>query len=306
MNDLVISIPTWGDAYRELTLRHTIPSVLAAIERGRRTRGRRVSFIVHTDRPQDFARPLRDFDALFCRVPRYGNQYHGLSDCHREAIHATPPGAALMLLNADIVASQESIEFAEQQFAGGRRAIVSVAMRCRSDARDVPIGLSASPALEWFWRNRHPIATDCLWGTGATTLPTNLFFEDGPNVVLHCFHLYPIVFVKDRSLAFGVTIDDDLLKNFHFSECAFATDRQCAFLELSQANKEFKSGAPLSVAGILAMGRSFSPRHIELFRRQIRIKGADPVPFAEPIVSDIATGYLSLWNRRRIQRIKRA
>jgi hypothetical protein len=296
---LVISLPAWGADFVDLATRYVAPAAKLAIERGARVNRRDVLFIVHTDAPERFAEPLRDFEAHFYALPRLANRYQILSECHRQVMAAAPHGAAIMLLNADIVSSIEAIEFAEHCFAAGRKAVVTVAMRARSDALDVPIGAGARDMLEWFWRNRHPIATDCLWGTGRTNLPTNLFFESGGNVVLHCFHSYPIVLIKDRALSFRQTIDDDLLAVFRENECAFATERECAFLELSSPTKEFGSGDPLSVQKMMTHGRYFQQRHVDLFRRQIRITGDEDVPGSAALVAQIAAGLASRRGRFR-------
>ena len=304
---LVIALPVWGRAYVDLCVRYVIPALRIAIDRGARVFRRDVRFIVHTDEPQRIAEALVEFEAHFYAVPVFPNPYHAFAQCHRDAIAAAPLGSVLMMLNADIVVSAEAIEVAERAFLAGAKALVAVAMRCRSDVGGVPVGAGGRAMLEWFWKNRHPIATDCLWGTGRTMLPTNLFFERGDNVVLHCFHLYPVLLIKDRELAFGVTIDDDLLRSYQDSEVAFVTDRECAFLELSSPSKGFRSGAPLSVAGILALGRSFSPRHVSLFRRQVRIIGEEPIEGVDGIVGEIASGCLALWHHRerRHQRHRR-
>lgn len=296
---LSISLPAWGSEYVDLCTRYVVPALARAIERGARVNPREVRLIVHTDEAERFAKPLRDFEAHFYPVPQGENRYRSLSECHRQAIALAPYGSALMLLNADIVPSIEAVEFAERAFLTGKKAIVSVAMRARADAAGVPIGASATALLEWFWRNRHPIATDCIWGTGRTNLPTNLFFERDGNVVLHCFHIYPLIMVKDRELVFRQTIDDDLLAGFREHECAFATNRECAFLELSLPSKGCGSGELLSLQKMISHGRYFQQRHVDIFRRQFRIAGDGPVPDAAATVAQIAAALFSRRGRFR-------
>lgn len=296
--DFVIALPAWGRSYVDLCTRFTIPALKAALARASRIRERNVRFIVHTDDPDRMAEALFEFEVHFYRVPPHPKPFHAFSIAHREAIQATPLGAVLMMMNADIVPSVESIEFAERRFAEGKKAIVSVAMRCDATSAAIPIGRPARDLLEFFWRNRHPIAEDSIWGTGRTMLPTNLFFVGDGSVVLHCFHLYPVLLIKDRALGFSVTIDDDLLRAYQPHEWTIAANREVAFLELSPPAKQFNRGPVLTVPNFMALGRSFTPFHVDLFRTPIRILGESDVPIAREVVAQISAGCLDLYRRR--------
>lgn len=277
---LTIAIPAWGAHYVDTAIRYTIPAVVSALDHV--SYGGPVQFVCHTDAPERFMQALPGFDVETRPVPPSAipNGFNGLTDAHREVLRDAPVGGAIALLNADIVVSREVFGFANDVvFDRGQKVIASVGVRSLIQREPPPVGADARTLLAWSWRNRHPITEDCVWGRGKTHLPTNLFFDDRKgNVILRCFHLCPVLLVKDRDLSFQGTIDDDLLANFTEDEIYVPLARECAFAELSPVTKKFRQAGRLSVDFIVAFGkRRFSAAHCRMFEHPIRILGDDPV-----------------------------
>lgn len=278
MRPLTITIPAWGAHYVDTAIRYTIPGVVFALEHARYQGP--VRFICHTDAPDRLKRALAGYECETRRVPLVAksNGCLALAEAHREVLREAPAGTAIALLNADIVMSRETFTFASFVFDRGQKVIASVGVRSLVGRELPPIGADARALLEWVWRNPHSITQECVWGRGRTHLPTNLFFEANGNVVLHCFHLCPVLLVKDRDLAFKGTIDDDLLANYANAEIYVPLQRECAFAELSPASKKFGLVGPLTVDFVATFGmRRFTKPHCRMFKHAIRILGDGPV-----------------------------
>jgi hypothetical protein len=196
---------------------------------------------------------------------------------HRDAIALTPQGAICCLFNADIVCSIETFaEIGRLLGDGAKKVAISVGIRTLLDGNECPVGVDAETLSRWIWSHRHPITDDAIWGSGTTRHPTILFFEHGDGAVsMHCFHQTPMFVVKDRTLAFKGTIDDDLLQHYRDDELIYLSDRGCCFAELSYAWKRHpSSGTPMTVETVTDFGkRRFRPSHIRNFRYRFRVLG---------------------------------
>lgn len=296
--DLVIALPAWGSHYVETAIRYTIPAAKAAI--ARRAPGRKPPlFIVHTDSPRYFAEPLREFETWFFDVPP-GSSFAALTYAHADALDNAPSGATVALLNSDIVVSVEAFAFAEAIFDHGFRVLASVGVRSLVGVEPPPIGATGRHLLEWCWRNRHPITEDSVWGRGKTHLPTCLFYETAGNVVLHCFHLCPVLLRKDRALSWRGTIDDQLIGCYPPNEVFVPLDREVGFAELSPSWKVFHSGARLTHDAVSAFWkRRFRFEHLRNFKHAIRVAGDGSVDNSPAIA---LAAELEQWGRRIVRR----
>lgn len=266
---IYVVIPAWGPHYVDMATRYTIPAVLAALN------GRQARFIVYTDGRKRIEPLLHD--AEYHPPPDAG--FPGLKLAHSGAIQLAPNGATVLLLNSDIVISREAFDVAERVFHGSARVIASLGVRSLIAQEQPPIGGSAAEVFDWAWRNKHPITKDCIWGTGKTSIPTTIFFEERGSVSVRCFHLHPFFVLKDRTLKFNGTIDDDLMCRYGQHEIYVARDLEIGFAELSPISKMFASRAPIMIENVtdFARRRKFVPQHVNNFSHTIRIVGDGPV-----------------------------
>lgn len=287
---LVISIPAWGDHYVDYATRYVIPSVRAALER----RGGAIppKFLVYTDARDRFIKALDGCDAEYLPVP-HGGGHVALIRAHKDVITRAPMGSIMVLLNADIMISRDAFVTSDLIFASGHKAVASIGIRSLIKKELPPIGASAEDLLKWSWRNRHPIIEDCVWGRGKSSTPTMIFFENGKNVVAHCVHLHPFMVLKDRSLSFIGTIDDDLLGAYTESEIYVLSNAEIGFAELSTAEKTVggTQRMPLTVHRIVEFGKNYLPSHFRNFRNALRITGNGPVN------NDSARMISEIWRR---------
>lgn len=269
MTPLHICIPAWGLHYVDMATRYTIPAVLAALG------DRKPTFVVFTDDRERFRKLLSGHRAVYRPVPAPG--FPGLKSAHSESIRTAPDGAVVLLLNSDIVISREAFDVADALFTGQTRVIASLGVRGLIRDEQPPIGGTAAEVFAWAWRNKHPITHDCIWGSGRTSIPTTLYFQQHGNVVVRCFHLHPFFVRKDRPLEFRGTIDDDLLGRYTRSEIYVTRDIEIGFAELSPRTKKFMSLNPMTVDSVVQFGRRFIPPHVRNFGHTIRIVGDGPV-----------------------------
>ena len=287
LNSLYIAVPAWGVFYINLAVQYTIPAIKAAL--GPR---RGVTFIIHTDRPLDFAEVTDGYNVHFFLVPPPKaalvvdwNRFH---TAHMEALDYTPKGAVAVLLNSDIVVSRETFDVVDLILTPMvKKVVVSVGVRTLITDEPPPIGATAEALAKWVWGHRHPITDACTWPAGRTDHPTTLYFDDGQgNVAVHGFHLTPMFIVKDeKCMAFNNTIDDDLLANYGESEIHYLNDREAMFCELSSAFKVAGIGPPLSVADVVKWGiKRHSETHMHNFSQMMCILGK---PKRHPVVDEI-------------------
>lgn len=278
---IFIAVPAWGTPYVELATRYTIPATVASLKAAG---CHDATFLIHTDSPKSFRGALRGWNAEYRGIP---DSYKPRPDwdkfiaCHREAIAATPKGAILALLNADIVVSIETYGFVRSVLTGrtGKRVIGSFGIRTDVDKGKPPIGADADTLGRWIWSHRHSITEELIWGTGCSGLPTQLFFDDGKgNVTTHGFYMVPMFILKDaRAVSFDNTIDDDLFANYADDEIHFMTKGEAIFAELSRSSKHHKVRTLLDIPTMVQFGRGRAGHsHLRNFRQPIRVLGREP------------------------------
>jgi hypothetical protein len=278
-----IAIPSWRPEYVDLTVKYVIPSVLASL--GAAGIGPdRVTFNVWTDDRERIGALLSGWNVEYPQVSL--PNYHGKKDplpkeywaafmqAHADAMNIAKPGEIIVLLNADIVVSRETFDVVGKALEPhDKRVAISVGIRTVADNNDPPIGADAETLTQYIWSHRHPITNMFLWGKGDSGSPSVLFFEDGDDVTMHCFHLTPMFIKKDRDFKFRGTIDDDVLQNYQDGEVAFLNDRQCCFCEMSYAYKDHHHGK-LDFNSVLTWARRrTSPAHKRNFRQRFKVLG---------------------------------
>jgi hypothetical protein len=278
-----IAIPSWRKEYVDLTTKFVIPSVLASLEEAG-IGPDRVVFNVWTDMRDQIEPTLAGWRAEYPHVSL--PNYHGKKDplpkeywaafmaAHANAMTMAAPGEIIVLLNADIVVSRETFAAVGAALEpDDKRVAISVGIRTVADDNSPPIGADAETLTQYIWSHRHKITDMFLWGKGDSGSPSVLFFEDGNDVTMHCFHLTPMFIKKDRDFRFRGTIDDDVLQNYQDNEVVFLKNRECCFCEMSYAYKDHHHGR-LDMASILAWARRrTSAAHRRNFRQRFKVLG---------------------------------
>ena len=283
--EVFVAIPAWGPPYVELATRFTLPAVLASLAAWKP--GYRATFIIHTDDRAAFRAAIPGLRINFRPVRRgfgagHQAEWVAFERAHQEAIELTPPGALLILLNADTVVSVETVRVADAALRGKVKVGVSNGIRTLMDKKGCPVGVSADDLMAWVWAHRHPCTDQMFWGSGTAKHPTQMFFrydDSETTVAMHSFHLTPHFICKDRPLAFGGTIDDDLLNNYRDDEIVYFKDRQFVIAELSPASKQHPQGEPLTRIEAVTINdtRRMPPAHIRNFRQRIAVLGSPKI-----------------------------
>jgi hypothetical protein len=304
---LYIEIPAWGDYCVGVACRFTVPALLASLAESPFAD---VTFLVHTDQRDAFKAAIGDrakirFMPLMAMSPlpaSIGGKPPRLPDdwwvafkrAHKDALAATPRGAIVTLLNADVIPSRECFSIVAERFAAGAKAVVSVGIRTQIEDNDgPPVGASADELFQWIWGHRHHITEECIWGSGRSQHPTILFFpDDAGGVSMHCFHQTPMFVRKERELKFSGTIDDDLLAQFPAHQVAYLSAGEVAFAEISPNWKTHPFGQPLTVQSVLGFWkrRRMTALYQRNFAQRFRILGqpAATHPAAEAIIRELA------------------
>lgn len=267
----IVSIPVWGDKYREVFIRHAVPALRAALEGFHEP----VKFIIHTDKPEAVHVALHGLAVETHLIPP-GATYVALQAGHADAIRRAAVGDHVVLLNADLIVSKNLFHSCKAHFVAGDKAIVTTGIRTAPGSDAVPIGAAPRDLLIWAWDHRHQIIRDLEWGTGGSMLPTNLFFISGDSVVLHGFHLHPVAILKEKQFSFISTIDGDLLDHFpreHIHVVIHPDD--LAMLEISEPSRRFPvRDGPITKSQVAnSMTSRASALHRWLFTFRIVIKG---------------------------------
>jgi hypothetical protein len=285
---IVIACPAWGKYNIGIACRFTIPAVLASLKESNFTD---VTFLIHTDDKVPFKEAIGQHKIRFMdllpmttpvglkdgKMPRLPDNYWwAFKQAHKDAINVTPQGAICTLLNADVIVSRECFSYVERELTHGKKVVASVGIRTQiEDNNGPPVGVSAKELFTWIWSHLHHISKECIWDKGCSHHPTILFFEDGENVEMRCFHLTPMFVLKDRALTFKGTIDDDLLAAYRDDEVRYITDGAVAFAEISPNWKEHPCGKPLNVEGVLEFWRRrmMHPHYLRNFKQRMTVLG---------------------------------
>lgn len=289
---LFIAVPAFGPRYVEIARRFTIPAARAAL---RERQGGEAAFLIHTDNREAFTDICAGHRTEFFPAAHEKGKdpFPLFVRCHKEAMAFAPHNSILALFNADIVVSRETFRVVDELLVNGKKVIAVAAVRANIDISSPPIGASANALAQWTWHNRHPITENNVFGRGHSRLPAQIFFDEGNDVAMHCFHLCPMFLLKDRKWEFAGTIDDDVIAGYEPQELIYLTERQAAFAELSPADKKQPvGGSPMTAETVADAARRWKPSHIENFKQRYAILGrprADHPAIAE-ILAGIARG----------------
>jgi hypothetical protein len=280
----LISVPVWGDVYKQVFLERAAPALRQAIialgeYAGLQGNGLKdyCKVVFHTDSPGFADGAFPECSVEYIRIAP-GNIYTSLQYGHRDAINMAPTDYRVGLLNADLVVSRNLFAKCEQHILGGKRAIVLLGIRTLLQEEAPPVGAAPRELLSWAWDHRHIIIKDLEWGKGASHLPTNLFWSDDNSVVARGFHLHPVAIHKQEALNFISTIDGDMLDTFPRETLHIVTDPDdMALIEMSEGGKRFPVGGPgavMEAAGVAAAMRSrASELHRWQFGHRILVRG---------------------------------
>lgn len=277
---MIISVPVWGPPYLRLFAQRAAPALLRARDELWRRRGVSARFIIHTTRAEERAAraPLLGAPAEVKYIAS-SPPYEALQNAHSEAVQGAAVGEHVVLLNADLVVSGNFLDACEMHLASGMRAVVLLGIRTAIGADKPPVGAAPRALLQWAWDHRHQIIRDLEVPSGASLLPTYLFFTAGSSTVARGFHLHPAAISKQEDTSFRSTIDGDLLDCFprELVHVVQSPD-DCAMLEMSPPERRFpvRAGGGLTPAGVVASMRGrASATHCWLLTHRIGVVGAD-------------------------------
>ena len=270
-----ISVPVWGAPYVRIFEGAAAPALLAAVARLGKAE---VKFIIHTSMGEE-ARVRAALPGQEVEVRYIGDSptYVALQNAHADAISSTAVGDYVVLLNADLVVSDNLLMRCAYQFGVGKQAMVLLGIRTVIGPEWPPAGAMPRTLLAWAWAHRHQIIRDLEWPTGGSLVPTNLFFSSGGSVVARGFHLHPAAIVKRGDINFRSTIDGDLLDAFPRDSIHVVVDPDdCAMCEISQSERRFpvRDQGGMNAAKIAgSMEARASALHCWLFTHQICVVG---------------------------------
>lgn len=275
---IIASVPVWGPRYVRMFRHVMLPAFITSL----RYHHLPVHLVLHTD-ATSVAHLMTDADQqAFASVelrpvPRKPT-YVALQEGHADAVRQAAVGDIVILLNADIVVSENFVTRCVHEILLGAEAIVLLGIRTMFNPKDLPPpGMGSRDLLVWAWQHRHTIIKDLEWPHGKSLLPTNLFWEADNDVVARGFHLHPAAILKNADTAFKSTIDGDLLDCYSPDVIYVVTHPDdMSMLEVSPPDKRF----PVRQAGALdpqrvasSMRTRASAMHCWLFTHRIVVCG---------------------------------
>jgi len=280
---LTISVPVWGSpAYMQIFTHAAAPALKRSLENLRMP----ARFLIHTDQPDAARAALAGCEVEVRQVPNKST-YVALQESHADAVRRARVGDRVVLLNADLVVSNNFLARCMQHLDAGKDAVVLLGIRTTAGP-DVPAGMRPRELLAWAWAHRHQIIRDLEWPRGGSMIPTNLFFSgSGGSVVARGFHLHPAAIIKRADTKFSSTIDGDLLDCIPRSRIHVVVDPDdCAMLEVSAPERRFPVRGGLLTPGQVAasMRTRASPTHCWLFRHRITVCGS-PAQVSDDLVA---------------------
>lgn len=233
----IVSVPCWGDKYRDIFTSVGLPMIRLAAER--LDPDDHIRLLVHTDAPREIKSHARGRLTIETfPVPTGQQWFHSMSRAHRAAIAHAQRGDVIVLLTADMTISENALTACAHIFASGKKLVCINATRTK-ESGVIPYRPTSRELSEWAWKNRHDIVRTSTWPDGQMEDLCRVYFENGPEVVCRLWLSHPLALEFDgRSLEFGPTIDCNLVTNFKPSEVYVVTDPDvlCA-IEISPDDK---------------------------------------------------------------------
>jgi len=156
-------------------------------------------------------------------VPCGFTNHDCLSQAHRDVLRTACLDDIVVLLNADLVLSEGSLSFCEQQLSNGKLAIACASVRVNQEGK-IEGASNGRDLHNWAWKNRHQITKESTWPYGRTGDLSRIYFEELGNVVSRVCLPHPLAIkIDERQLFFYPTIDVNLLGNFDISEIYMVT-----------------------------------------------------------------------------------
>ena len=264
-----LAIPVYGNDYAELFFKVTLPRLKACLA-GLSSLAQRISWVIHTDRPEDVNEHIPGAVCIKITGP---HDYQAFVEGHKEVWEKTPVGERISFLCADLVPSKTAFFFADQVMKQGKKVVICAGIRTHAP-EPPPVGADTRELLEFSMKYPHKIVSDTFFGTGGSENPTNVYFRKGDSVVLRGFHLHPFT-VEKRASGLRGTVDDDLMEGFTEEEIYVVTNREMALVEMSPLWKSQPAGCkPFNIDD---MKKCFEQKargaHKHFLKHQIRILG---------------------------------
>lgn len=277
---MIIVVPAWG-SYVKTFLGPVLRSHKEAIALMTRELAGTVEvrYVVVTDQQAPIAKALEGFDLTLAPIvaPPQNRLFNMLCEGHARGIDVARKGDRIVFLNADIMVSRETFLAVERRFRKGKKAVVCGGTRTvLGPLTWAPGPLPARALAKWAFEHPHAITKNFMWGSGTTTHPSVVYFQNGPNVVLRGFHIHPLAVIKDRELTFHGSVDLNLIDAYKREEIHVVTDvDELSIAEISIKGKgHYQSERVLDVSQIVSWAmRGASPMHWWNFRHRIMIAG---------------------------------
>ena len=292
MNKLCISVPCWGEFYRNLFINTVLPAQAMALEIANAP----FHYIIHTDEDEEVFKAIRN---TFSKKPLYegisffpvakAEKYEAFGKAHQEALFHAEMNSVVVLTDADLIWSMNTLAAAIKLFHSTKKKLILYCVP-RILLQDPILRIAdfrAHTLAHIAAEHLHPINKELIWGRGRSRTPSSIMFQEGMNLSTNAFHLVPLALVKDRNILFEGTHDDGLVAQFQREDIHVVThpNEGMVGVELSPERGE-ELGELLNVDFVSAWAQKHTtPLQRWLFSHTITLRGsAQPNPVVQQIL----------------------
>ena len=296
---LQVIVPVWGERFVGDFLDVILPLHLSPGNVRALARRTGSAYVVYTsqrdvalfERDSCFQRMRRLVDTQIRIIPEPISTPHtAMSDCYRDAIVKAKGDVGLVILAADSIVADGTLETLGALADWGKRCVFvagprlvaesfSAAIRNRRSVIDGGLAIAPREMSELGLAHLHPISNSHCWDSDYfNTHPSHLYWKiEDEGLLARCFHLHPILVRPVDNVNFRSTIDDDYIVH----ACADPetihvvtdSDEVCAF-SMTPRDTIVGNGRPhrSSAAYVAWWSYQFTkPEHFALAERVIHI-----------------------------------
>jgi hypothetical protein len=258
---VIISIPVWGQWYRDLFQTVSFPSYRDQL-------GPDDRLIIHGE-------PFDGIEAEYRDAPARGDSHHRMGECHKDALRIAN-GGPIAFIPPDCMVSAGALD--EIRYRLETNDLIAAACIRVAETAPRPPPTSPRGLMRWALDYRHRIMRVSTYGeSSAASWPSMTLFDAPCGAIVRAFHLHPLA-VQNAPADFSNTIDDGLVSRFPLDRVHVVTDSDdLAFAEISPDSRTMgECNDPCHPTHLANFAKGYAnPMHRHFFNQRIVLRARD-------------------------------